>query len=415
MAYSEIYEEKMRNKDYSKVSISEVAGRLQDKYGYSDNIIEVSNGVNIDFQLKEKIGVTEKGSKTISVIETNGDNIGYYVNIKGSYYKIKIGEKNVELEETESLPGDVNKMRLEIESPSDGDIAKVKAQNSLLEVTGVKKGDTTVKVKLTVGSKEKEQTIKIGVYKGSGNLADVAEIGDYVDIGIEYENNKNVIFQTSYTKGTYDSHGMVGWRVLSKDNGTVKLISAGIPLTFYLTKGEQILNSLEDFEDLYKTITINKDANKGFTYSGFTDGNDLKSIFSNCKYIDLSKGVHTVKAEEIVELYNKLNEKSSISSLTEIWRYNNSEENFHAFRTDDMDLRETEYDLLGIGFSYYISKIYMHEEVRHCYMVYDTGGIDFVYNAMGGIRPVVTLDSDVRVDSNNTGSGLSSKSALKLR
>ena len=409
MAYSEIYEEKMRNKDYSKVSISEVAGRLQDKYGYSDNIIEVSNGVNIDFQLKEKIGVTEKGSKTISVIETNGDDIGYYANIKGSYYKIKIGEKNVELEETESLPGDVSKMKLEIESPSDGDIAKVKAQNSLLEVTGVKKGDTTVKVKLTVGSKEKEQTIKIGVYKGSGNLADVAEIGDYVDIGIEYE---NVI--DSQTEGisnaTANENPLTGWRVLNKDDGNIALISAGCPLTYYHnSKGAE--ESIKNLENLYKEINLVKGNTNGFMKNGFGN-NNLKTVFNNSIYVDLNKSIHAFGCGDGPE-GKKTIKATRYEPLDEVERL------YEAITGDSKKIKDlygikvSTDSLFCIGQYYYLGGCSGTEESL-LYVSY-AGGMFLSENADRGIRVVVYLENGVRVDSNNTGSGLSSKSALKLR
>ena len=68
--------------------------------------------------------------------------------------------------------------------------------------------------------------------EGLPKLADVVKVGDYVNYPVFYDN----LTYDNYTKTTY-----TGWRVISKDVdidgnesiGTVNLVSAGAPLTYY--------------------------------------------------------------------------------------------------------------------------------------------------------------------------------------
>ena len=125
-------------------------------------------------------------------------------------------------------------------------------------------------------------------------LATVAEIGDYVDIDLNcYNYNKK-------------------WRVLSKsgntENDTVKLISTGVPLTYYLRA-----DTTTAINDLANMNTIQLKTGNGIGKEGFREDNitgtkvltdntlataDLLGYFNNSengncyKYFDSAKGIH---------------------------------------------------------------------------------------------------------------------------
>ena len=85
-------------------------------------------------------------------------------------------------------------------------------------------------------------------------LVDEVDIGSYVDYPVEYTNT--IQMDNSFLVGNYNNE-INGWRVLAKngsgENGTVTLISAGIPLRFYhsATDGSQVIPILNN---LYKTL-----------------------------------------------------------------------------------------------------------------------------------------------------------------
>lgn len=125
-------------------------------------------------------------------------------------------------------------------------------------------------------------------------LADKAQIGDYVNYPVYYDN--------------VNSSTMKGWRVISKDidldgnqsPGTVNLVSAGVPLTYYHPFG----NSSTSVENLTtKFLETPFSIDKGYTYrkTGFLPYIALTEIFNN-KYTKVSGEklqVRAMKAEDI--------------------------------------------------------------------------------------------------------------------
>lgn len=103
-------------------------------------------------------------------------------------------------------------------------------------------------------------------------LADVVDIGDYVDYPVYYENVES------------SSSGLIptlkGWRVLSiEDDGTVNLISAGVPLSYYHKNNSKI--SVENL--MFKLLETPFSDSGDYTYrdSGFTPFMTLKEAFNN--------------------------------------------------------------------------------------------------------------------------------------
>ena len=137
-------------------------------------------------------------------------------------------------------------------------------------VTAVASG--TAKITATCGTKN-----AICIVTVASKLANVVNIGDYVNINIEYEDKK--VEDTTYST--------TAWRVLNKNitAGTVKLISTGNPLTFHhpaggdSTSGATSVTELKTIES--GSITIQTSSNtRGYQANGFNTTN-IAEVFSN--------------------------------------------------------------------------------------------------------------------------------------
>ena len=103
------------------------------------------------------------------------------------------------------------------------------------------------------------------------SLADVVEVGDYVNYPVYYENVNGATLK--------------GWRVLSKDvdidgnpePGTVNLVSAGIPLTYYPTNNKE----MEKLALNFFNITFDVSGKGVYKQTGFNPYTTLEEIFNN--------------------------------------------------------------------------------------------------------------------------------------
>ena len=136
-------------------------------------------------------------------------------------------------------------------------------------------------------------------------LADIAEIGDYVDIGIKYENkNGTVGNETTLT----------GWRVLSKngsgESGNVYVVSAGVPLSYY--EKNDGTTSINTIGNLFKDdLTFSETIHNGFYSNGLKNSsgkisNKLATEVFNKKLINTSSGIHAMTNNELKTAYNAL-------------------------------------------------------------------------------------------------------------
>ena len=113
------------------------------------------------------------------------------------------------------------------------------------------------------------------------NLSDVVEIGDYVNYPVYYENVDST--------GTGKS-SLTGWRVISKDVdidgnasvGTVNLVSAGVPLTYYnVGSTNSPDNRIKDLCLNFLTTPIHSSNAFSYTANGFDSSKTLEEIFTN--------------------------------------------------------------------------------------------------------------------------------------
>ena len=217
-------------------------------------------------------------------------------------------------------------------------------------------------------------------------LADVVKVGDYVNYPVYYD---NVYTSDTNYKSTYK-----GWRVISKDVdidgneavGTVNLVSAGVPLTYYHSGAST--TSIKNLAINFLTTSFHVSNNNQYRKTGFNPYQTLTQIFTN-KYTDTyandtsvtystntvtgSKTAGTLKVRAMTPDDIKLITGGSISSLS------------------DASYKE----LFQIGAYYWLA--YADNDSRLWYVDSYRGGD--VYDGVGreyGVRPVVSLKSDIK-------------------
>ena len=220
-------------------------------------------------------------------------------------------------------------------------------------------------------------------------LSDVVEVGDYVNYPVDY---------TNVNGSTYE-----GWRVLSKDVdidgnesiGTVNLVSAGVPLTYYHTSGKAT-TSVENLAIKFLTTPFHASDDNRYRKAGFDANKTLTEIFTN-KYtatyasdttvtyptfstntVTGTKTTGTLKVRAMtLEDIKKVTGLSSISNWTSLTdaRYQN---------------------LFNIGAIYLLASA---DNSSRLWFVYDGGNVDSGSNDEGGIRPVVSLKPEVKATS----------------
>ena len=234
-------------------------------------------------------------------------------------------------------------------------------------------------------------------------LADVAEIGDYIDLGFN---------GTSYT---------AGWRVLKVDKtgrrGEVLLISANTVLSYYC--GDSLETDLNTLNNM--NVIQFSNSGRGFRtnkLTGVTSGEvDLGSYFkSKSNLIDIDgKGIHTFSWMELIELYNyitgeNINEPRSLklslnnmqSKASENGKTWNNKWNTSLWGSDDhLGGRKTKHGNYGLGGTY-------QDSDGPAYMSYGWG------NTERKIRIVITLKKGIKLADDNTGDGTTLNKAYKI-
>ena len=196
-------------------------------------------------------------------------------------------------------------------------------------------------------------------------VAEMVKVGDYVNYPVFYDNVSADGIATNYE----------GWRVISiEDDGTINLVSAGVPLTYYHaeTPAESVTKIVDNF--VFTGITMADD----YTYrqTGLNPLATLTDIFSN-KYTLLKENgvpkVRSIQSEDVLSV-------TGASSLN----------------LND-DLSDVKYrNLFEIGQTYWLASDYTGDDTS--LLAVDTNGIVTNYsNAEYGVRPIVTLKPEVRI------------------
>ena len=200
-------------------------------------------------------------------------------------------------------------------------------------------------------------------------LADVVQIGDYVNYGVEYENVSNSSLYLST---------LTGWRVIGKEGDTVKLVSAGVPLTYYhsyetdggITSANQLTNNFFD-------ISIATTGNRVFRKSGFDSSKSLSTIFKENEFTALNGDTPIVRAMNKEDIFGVTGHTSMSTGRT-------------------MDLANSKYNnLFTTGASYWLAS--PHESsTSFLWSVYRDGGVGYSLGSAYGVRPVVSLKSGIK-------------------
>lgn len=209
---------------------------------------------------------------------------------------------------------------------------------------------------------------------GAVLLADVVEIGDYVNYPVTYDNV--VTYETSYIS-KYN-----GWRVISKNKdldgvdspGTVNLVSAGVPLTFKPASGT---NSATLLKDSFFDIGFGDTGSDIFYKTGFLY-KSLKESFTNQYTVMKADGVTPMVRPMVQEDIFRITGHTAMALGT------------------TMQLSDAKWEQLFANGAYY----YLASAYSSFYLWYvDNDGYVSNGNYGGkreyGVRPVVSLKSTV--------------------
>ena len=222
-------------------------------------------------------------------------------------------------------------------------------------------------------------------------LADVVKVGDYVNYPVYYD---NVYTDDTNYKSTYK-----GWRVISKDVdidgneavGTVNLVSAGVPLTYY---NHSASTSVENLAIKFLTTAFHASDDNTFGKTGFNPYQTLTQIFTN-KYTatyanDTSVTYPTYSSNTVTgtKLAGTLKVRAmtlkDIQTATGLSSISN-----RTYLTDAMYQQ-----LYHVGAHYWLASA---SSASRLWRVYHDGRVDDSdYYYEYGVRPVVSLKSDIK-------------------
>ena len=205
------------------------------------------------------------------------------------------------------------------------------------------------------------------------NLADVVEVGDYVNYPVYYD---NVISYSSY-KSTYN-----GWRVISKDIdldgnesiGTVNLVSAGVPMTFQNASGSS--SAITALTTNFLTTAFATTGSWTYRKTGFSPYQTLTETFTNKYTATKSDGVTPqVRAMVQEDIFRVTGHTSMATGTT-------------------MKLSDAKYqNLFANGAYYYLASAYSSSNL---WGVSNDGHVYGSSSSEIGVRPVVSLKSNVK-------------------
>lgn len=218
-------------------------------------------------------------------------------------------------------------------------------------------------------------------------LADVVKVGDYVNYPVYYDNVRDSYSYISDYKG---------WRVISKDVdidgneaiGTVNLVSAGMPLSYY---NYNSVTSVENLSIKFLTTAFHASDNNKFRKTGFNPYQTLTQIFTN-KYTatyanDTSVTYPTYSTNTITGTKMAGTLKVRAMTIGDIKLITGG---------STSDLSDAIYqNMFKINTHYWIASA---NSVTQFCCVDSKGSIDNRYYGDEGVRPVVSLKPNVKSD-----------------
>ena len=219
-------------------------------------------------------------------------------------------------------------------------------------------------------------------------LADVVKVGDYVNYPVYYDN----VSDDDRFVSTYK-----GWRVISKDVdidgneavGTVNLVSAGVPLTY--CHYEYSTTSVKNLAINFLTTSFHASNNNQYRKTGFNPYQTLTQIFTN-KYTDTY--ANDTSVTYLTYSSNTVTGTKSAGTLK-----------VRAMTQDDIKLitggstsglSDASYqELFKIDAHYWLASAGLNGS-NYLWCVSNRGSVSSGYDYEFGVRPVVSLKSDIK-------------------
>jgi len=219
-------------------------------------------------------------------------------------------------------------------------------------------------------------------------LADVVKVGDYVNYPVYYDNvSVDDRFVSTYK----------GWRVISKDVdidgneavGTVNLVSAGVPLTYY--HGSASTTSVENLAIKFLTTPFHASNSYAYRKTGFNPYQTLTQIFTN-KYTatyanDTSVTYPTYSTNTVTGTKSAGTLKVRAMTLDDIKLITGG---------STSGLSDASYqELFKIDAHYWLASAGLNGS-NYLWCVSNRGSVSSGYDYEFGVRPVVSLKSDIK-------------------
>lgn len=223
--------------------------------------------------------------------------------------------------------------------------------------------------------------------EGLPSLSNVVSIGDYVNYPVYYDNVNGSIYK--------------GWRVISKDvdidgnasPGTVNLVSAGVPMTFYHNNNSD--TSVKALAINFLTTEFTASTNFTYRKTGFNPYKTLAETFSNKYTAVYANDTSVTYPSSSSQTGTKTSGTLKVRALTKedilsaasamgapISNWNTS-----------LYLTAAKYqDLFSVGAYYWLASA--RNSLALWYVYYD-GGVNSSYDGEYGVRPVVSLKSNI--------------------
>lgn len=267
-------------------------------------------------------------------------------------------------------------------------IDEAKEAKTLAEESGEKTNDILDEYR--EGSKE---DVQVEEYEDGRVSATALQIGEYVNYPVYYEN-----VASSYSDAYIPSSEYNGWRVLSiEGTGTdayVRLIPAGIPLSYYHNTDWE--KTIENFTTGFFSAPFDSTTSNGtehYYQCGFktekngtliTDMASLKNIFLN-DYTQTENSLPKIESLTLDEL-----KEIGGETATYFETLNSLYDNLFTIPCEGGN----DYTV------YFLASVSSNELVD---MVNATHGVYSDIGVLAGVRPIVSLKSDVRFSKDSTG------------
>lgn len=226
----------------------------------------------------------------------------------------------------------------------------------------------------------------------SPNLADVVEVGDYVNYPVDYDNVADFDNNTSTYKG---------WRVLSKDVdidgnesiGTVNLVSAGAPLTYY--HNTDITTSLKNLAINFLSTPVHATDYEKYRKTGFDSSKTLTEIFNNkytATYASNTTITYPTSSSTVTGTKTKGTLKVRAMTLEDVKKAGGIDTIEIGTKLTDSSYK----NLFEIGVDYWLASAY---DTNAFWCIHPNGSVYGSSYDEHGVRPVVSLKPAVKATS----------------